>query len=49
MTKESLTKDNFYLGQVYGLRVSVQYHQGRNIATSRQAWNRKRRELFTFV
>jgi hypothetical protein len=41
MTNASLTKDNMYLGLAYWFKGSVHYHQGRNMAASRQAWYRR--------
>ena len=41
MTKASLIKDNISLGLAYRFRDSVHYHQGRNMAASRQTWCRR--------
>jgi hypothetical protein len=37
MTKATLVNDNIKLGLAYRFRGSVHYHQGRNMAASRQA------------
>ena len=41
MTKATLTKDNISLGLAYRFRGLVHYHQGGNMAASRQAWARQ--------
>jgi hypothetical protein len=41
MAKVSLIKDNTELGLAYRFRGSVHYHQGRNMAASRQAWYKR--------
>jgi hypothetical protein len=41
MTKATLIKDNIELGLAYRFRDAVYYHQGRNMAASRQVWCRR--------
>jgi hypothetical protein len=37
------------MGLAYRFRGSVNYHQGRNMAASRQAWRRKSWEFYIFI
>jgi hypothetical protein len=41
MTKATLIEDNIYLALAYRFRGLVHYHLSRNMAASRQAWDRR--------
>jgi hypothetical protein len=49
MTKATLIKKNISLELADRFRGSVQYHQGRNMAASRQAWCRRSWEFDIFI